>query len=75
MICPWIVSLANHVHGFIALERSPRGFQRKEAWPWFNQPLDEAMILFLNGVEIFHLTQFTGFWNGPSAFSSLSALG
>jgi hypothetical protein len=31
-----------HVHGFIALQGSPRRLQRKEAHPWFDQPFDET---------------------------------
>ena len=39
------LSLANHVHDLIPLQRSPCRFQGKEAHPWLDQALDKAMVL------------------------------
>ena len=39
------LSLANHVHHFIALQRSPCRLEGKEAHPWLDQPFDKAMVL------------------------------
>jgi hypothetical protein len=59
----------------IALQRSPRGFQRKESQPWFDQSFDEPMILFHNVIEIVHLTQFTAFWNSALGLQLLERFG
>jgi hypothetical protein len=45
--------LPEHVHGFISLQGSPRTLEGKEAHPWFDQPLDEPMVLLDDVVEIF----------------------
>jgi hypothetical protein len=42
---PLHLSFPHHVHHFIALECSPRGFKRKEAHCWLDTPFDKAMIL------------------------------
>jgi hypothetical protein len=44
---PSDLSLANHVHDLVALERSPCRFQRKEAHPRLDQPFDEAVVRVL----------------------------
>src|SRR5437773_8010643 len=41
---PSDLSLANHVHDLIPLERSPCRFNGKEAHPWLDQPFDKAMV-------------------------------
>jgi hypothetical protein len=46
------LSLANHLQDLVSLECSSCRFNRKEAHPWFDQPLDEAMILFDQMVEV-----------------------
>jgi hypothetical protein len=54
-ICPLRIMLITR----IALERPPRGFKRKEAQPRFDQPLDEAVVLFNQIIEILDLSEFT----------------
>jgi hypothetical protein len=41
-----------HVHRFIALQGSPRGLERKEAHPEFDEPFNEAVILLDEVVEV-----------------------
>ena len=42
---PSDLSLANHVHDPVSLERSPCRLKGKEAHPRLDEPFDEAMIL------------------------------
>jgi hypothetical protein len=37
--------LADHVHALVPLERPACGLQGKERHPWFDQPLDKAVVL------------------------------
>jgi hypothetical protein len=62
------LSLANHVHGLVPLERSTCRFNGKEAQPRFDQPLDEAVVLLDNVVEVFDWPQFARFWNSALGF-------
>ena len=55
---PSDLSLANHVHDLIPLQRSPCRFQGKEAHPWLDQPLDEAVVLLDQVIQVFDLPQF-----------------
>jgi hypothetical protein len=63
------------VHGFISLQGSPRGLERKEAHPELDEPFHEAMILLDEVVEVFALTQCTGLGTIPSSCNWLKALG
>ncbi len=55
---PVHLSLAKHVHRFIALERSPCRFNRKEAHPGLDESFDEAVILLDEIIQVFDLSQF-----------------
>ena len=70
---PSDLSLANHVHDFVSLQRSPCRLKGKEAHPRLDEPFDEAVILLDQVVEIFTLPQFTSIWQDP--FRSLKAFG
>ena len=73
---PSDLSLANHVHHLVPLERSPGRFQRKEAHPWFDQPFDEPMVLLDEVVEILDQDgSFTLSGKTPLALRSAIALG
>ena len=50
------LSLANHVHGFIPVERPVCCLEGKEAHPRFCQSLDEPMILLDEIIEVLHLS-------------------
>ncbi len=66
----------DHVPDLIALQGSPRRFERKEASPRFDASFDEAVILFDQIVEIFDAdvnSQLSG--KIPSALRSSMALG
>ena len=52
------LSLANHVHRLVVLQRSPGRFHGKEAHPGLDQPFDEAVILLDQVFEVFDLSQF-----------------
>jgi hypothetical protein len=46
---PSDLPLANHVHNLVSLQRSPCRFNRKEAHPWLDQPLDKTDPLCQGG--------------------------
>ncbi len=46
---------AKHVHHLVSRPRSPCGLKRKEAEPRFDQPLEKAMVLLDQVVEVFDL--------------------
>ena len=50
---PMHLSLAHQVHRFIALERSSCRLEGKEAYPWFDHPFDEPMILPNQVIQVF----------------------
>lgn len=52
---PLHLPFPQHVHPFVALQGSPGRLKREEAQPWFDESLDEPMILFDNIVEVFHM--------------------
>jgi len=54
------LSLTNHVHDLVSLERSPCCLKGKEAHPGLDQPFDEAMVLLDQVVEVFDLPEFYG---------------
>src|SRR5258708_2661268 len=62
------VSLPHPIYRLVSLECSPSRFKREEAQSWFDQPFDEAMILFDDGVEILDLPQFYTFRQNPTRF-------
>ena len=62
------LSLANHVHDLIPLQRSPCHFQGKEAHPWLDQALDKAMVLLDQVVQLFDLPQFDTLGKDTSSF-------
>ena len=53
------LSFSYHVHDLISLSCSPSCLEREKAHPRFCQTFDEAMVLFNEIVEVFHLSQFT----------------
>ena len=57
-----------HIHHFIALDRSPRRFKGEEAESWFDEPFEKPVVLLSNGVQIFDLPQFTAFWQLSCGF-------
>jgi len=50
---PADLSLANHMHHLIPLERSPCRLKGKEAHPRLDEPFDEAMVLLDQIIEVF----------------------
>ncbi len=56
------------MHRLVSLQGSPCRFKREEAQSWFDQPFDEAMILFDEVVEIFDLPQFHALRQDPTRF-------
>ena len=72
---PSDLSLANHVHDFVSLQRSPCRLKGKEAHPRLDEPFDEAMILLDQVLQVFDLPQFDRFGKHPLALSSAIALG
>ena len=65
---PSHLSLANHVHHLVSLERSPCCLEGKEAHPWLDQPFDEPMILLDQVVQVFDLPQFDRLGKDSSGF-------
>ncbi len=59
------LAFPKHIHYFISLQGSPRGSKRKEAHPWLDELFHEAMILLDEVVEVFALSQCTGFGEDP----------
>ncbi len=58
LIQPLHLSLPDHVHDLVPLERPPCRFQGKEAHPRLDQPFDKTMVLLDEVVEVFDLPQF-----------------
>ena len=50
---PMYLPFANHVHHFVTLERPPCRFHRKEAHPWLDQPLEKAVVLLDQVIQVF----------------------
>ena len=50
---PLHLSLANHMHRFIALQGSPCRFHGKEAHPGLDQPFAKAVVLLHQVLEVF----------------------
>ena len=65
---PVYLPLANRVHHFVALERSPCRFKRKVAHPRLDQPLDKTVVLLHQIVEVFDLPQFDRLGKDSSGF-------
>ena len=65
---PSDLSLANHVHDLISLQRSPCRFYGKEAHPWFDQTFDEPMVLLDQVIQVFDLPQFDTLGKDSSRF-------
>ena len=65
---PSDLSLANHVHDLIPLQCSPCRFHGKEAHPGLDQPLDEAVVLLDQVIQVFDLPQFDLLGKDPSSF-------
>ncbi len=55
---PSDLSLSNHVHDLVALQRSPCSLEGKEAHPWLDQPLDKTVVLLDQVVQVFDLPKF-----------------
>src|SRR5947209_1371567 len=66
---PSHLSFPDHVHDLISLEGSPCRFKRKEAQSRFDQPFDEAVVLFNEGVHVFDL-RFR-LWESQGVFERL----
>ena len=69
------LSLPDHVHHLVSLQRSPGRFHRKEAHPWFDQPFDEPVVLLNQVIEVFDLPQFHAFSKQPGGFEVSHGLG
>jgi hypothetical protein len=69
------LSLPDHVHDLVALQRSPCRFQRKEAHPGLDQPFDEAVILLDQVVQVFDLSQFDRLGKDSSCFEVYNGFG
>src|SRR5258708_32382245 len=69
------VSLPHPIPRLVSLECSPCRFKREEAQSWFDQPFDEAMILFDDGVAILDLPQFYTFRQNPTRFEVANGFG
>src|SRR6266581_3103699 len=65
---PSDLSLPDHVHDLIPLQRSPRRFHGKEAHPRLDEPFDEAMVLLDQIIEVFDLSQFDTLRKQSSGF-------
>jgi Insertion element 4 transposase N-terminal len=65
----------DHVHHLVSLQSSPRGLHRKEAHPGLDQPLDEAMILLDQVIQVFDLPEFDRFGKDSSSFELGNGLG
>ena len=65
---PADLSLANHMHHLIPLERSPCRLKGKEAHPWLDESFDEAMVLLDQVLQVFDLPQFDRFGKHPAGF-------
>ncbi len=70
-VYPLHLPFPHDVHHLIALERSPRCLQGKEAHARFDEPFDEAAILLHNVVEVLHSPQFTVLREIPLCFQLL----
>ena len=58
LVHPSDLSLANHVHHFVPLQRSPCCLKGKEAHPRLGQSFDEAVVLLDQVIEILDLPEF-----------------
>ena len=65
----------HHIHGLVALQGSPRALEGKEAHPWFDEPLDKAMVLLDQVVEVFDLSEFDLLGKDPSRFEVSNGFG
>jgi hypothetical protein len=65
---PSDLPLAYRVQDLVSLQCSLCCLEGKEAHPWLDQPLDEAMVLFDDVVEILDLPQFHAFRQDPTRF-------
>jgi hypothetical protein len=70
------LSLANHVHDLVSLERSLCRFNGKEAHPRLDHPFDEAVVLLDQVIEVFDAdVSSTCSGSIPAAVRKASALG
>ncbi len=65
----------HHIHDLVALQGSPRALEGKEAHPWFDQPLEKAMVLLDQVVEVFDLPEFYGFGEYSGGFEISNGFG
>jgi glyoxylase-like metal-dependent hydrolase (beta-lactamase superfamily II) len=74
-VYPSDLSLANHVHDLVSLQRSPCCLEGKEAHAWLDLPFDEPMILLDQVVQFLTCLSSTDSERIPAALSSAIALG
>ncbi len=72
---PSDLSLANHVHDLVSLQRSSCCFKRKEAHPGLDKPFDEAMVLLDQVIQVFDLPQFDTLRKDSGGFELCNRLG
>jgi hypothetical protein len=72
---PSDLSLPDHVHDLVPLERSPGRFHGKEAHPWLGQSFDKAVILLDQVIQVFDLPEFDLLGKGSSGFEVGNGLG
>ena len=51
---PSDLSLPDHVHDLVPLQRSPGRFKGKEAQPWFDHPFEKAVVLLDQVSSLLH---------------------
>jgi hypothetical protein len=72
---PSDLSLPDHVHDLVSLQRSPCRFHGKEAHPWLGQSFDKAVILLDQVIQVFDLPEFYLLGKGSSGFEVGNGLG
>jgi hypothetical protein len=68
------LSLPDHIHDLVALQRSPCRLEGKEAHPWLDQPLDKTVVLLDQTVQVFDLPKFDCFGKDSSGFERCHGL-
>jgi hypothetical protein len=69
------VSLPDHVHDLVPLQRSPSRFKGKEAHSRLGQSFDEAVVLLDQVIQVFDLPQLDRFGKHPAGFEFSNRLG
>lgn len=72
---PLDLAFAEHVYGFIALDRPLRRGKRSKPQPMVDAAFDKPMILFHDIIQILILSESAGFWDGPLLLKNLERWG